>query len=221
MTGVGTGVSELAVLAGVSEIVPVSQRGYYLAAVTLSVIPFVPSVMFAQLISNTANWRYISVLTAGIAAVALAMTAVWYNPPPQSVEQRQERLDKRKLARKMDFSGGFLSITGVACIIMGLLGGGYQVSRTRPMPALLAPLTPTDMSRFTVRMDRRPGPMSSGHWRLLALRLWRLGDMGRQVSHGPEATRKSTPISYSHHGNYLHLRRQFLRHHHDLARAGL
>lgn len=132
MTGVGTGVSELTVLAGVSELVPVSQRGYYLAAVTLSVIPFVPSVMFAQLISNTANWRYISVLTAGIAAVALGMTAMWYNPPPQSVEQRQERQDKRKLAKKMDFAGGFFSIIGVVCIIMGLLGGGYQV-RCTPM----------------------------------------------------------------------------------------
>ncbi|KAK1758484.1 fungal trichothecene efflux pump [Echria macrotheca] len=138
VSGIGTGICELTVLAGVSELVPISRRGYYLAAVTLSIIPFLPSVLFAQLIASNSSWRYIAVLTAGTAGLALAMAFVFYSPPLPIEHQERERGDKFGLIKRMDFVGGFLSIAGVAGIEIGLLGGGYQFPWTSA--GVLAPL---------------------------------------------------------------------------------
>ena len=129
VSGVGTGINELVVIAGTSELVPVSQRGYYLAAVGLAIIPLLPSVMYAQLISFSHTWRYIAILTSGLAAVALAITVVFYSPPPPSLERQRSREDDRSMLRNTDFLGGLLSIAGLAGVEVGLLGGGYQVSK--------------------------------------------------------------------------------------------
>jgi len=129
MTGIGSGINELTVLAGTSELVPISQRGYYLAAVTLTITPYIPSVMYAQLISSTSSWRFIAVLTSGSAFIAFAMTFMFYSPPPPPVARRHSTLsEKMQLVKKMDLVGGLLSVTGLAAVEIGILGGGYKVS---------------------------------------------------------------------------------------------
>ncbi|KAL2263633.1 hypothetical protein VTK26DRAFT_5896 [Humicola hyalothermophila] len=135
ITGIGTGINELTALAGTAELVPISRRGYYIAAMVLTILPFLPSAMFAQLISFHSCWRYIAALTAGWAFLGLVMTVIFYIPPPR-VEQGSE--GKIHLLKRTDFVGGFLSIAGVSAVEAGLLGGGYQYAWTSEQT--LAPL---------------------------------------------------------------------------------
>ncbi|KAK0633593.1 major facilitator superfamily domain-containing protein [Immersiella caudata] len=139
MTGIGTGVNELTVIAGTSELVPISQRGYYLAAVTLTITPYIPSVMYAQLIASNSTWRFIAVLTSGSALIAFAMTFMFYSPPlPPVASHHSTMSEKMALVKRMDLFGGFLSISGLALLEIGILGGGYRHPWTDGI--VLAPL---------------------------------------------------------------------------------
>ncbi|KAK4198409.1 major facilitator superfamily domain-containing protein [Triangularia verruculosa] len=123
ISGLGTGVNELTALAGAAEIVPVSRRGYYVAAMILTILPFLPSVMYAQLISAYSSWRYIAVVTTGWAAIGLVMAFLFYHPPPRI---DTHTVEKAEVLKKTDWFGGFLSITGLVLVEVGLLGGGYN-----------------------------------------------------------------------------------------------
>lgn len=140
ISGTGTGINELTALAGTAELVPVKQRGYYVAVLIVTMLPFMPSVLYAQLIASSSleGWRSISYVTGGWAFVGLIMTFCFYHPPPprrvQVVnggaggEQEQgEKKKRREVLREMDFVGGGLSILGLVAVEVGLLGGGYQV----------------------------------------------------------------------------------------------
>ncbi|KAH6855200.1 major facilitator superfamily domain-containing protein [Chaetomium sp. MPI-CAGE-AT-0009] len=120
LTGVGTGINELTALAGTAELVPLSRRGYYIAGMVLTVLPFMPSAMYAQLIAAYSNWRYISVVTTGWAFAGIG----WK--------------EKLALFNRTDFIGGFLSIVGLALFEVGILAGGYQFPWTSART--LAPL---------------------------------------------------------------------------------
>lgn len=126
ITGVGTGVNELTALAGTAELVPLSHRGYYIAGMVLTVLPFMPSAMYAQLIASRATWRYISVVTSVWAFVGLVATAFFYFPPPRARVQGWK--EKITLLWRTDFVGGLLSVVGLAGFEAGILMGGYQVS---------------------------------------------------------------------------------------------
>jgi len=126
ISGVGTGISEITVLAGTSELVPVSKRGYYLAAVSATMIPYMPSVMYAQLISFHLSWRYIGAITMGAAFIALVMTYCFYTPPKPTHDSVQQT--KGEILKKLDYVGGFLATSGLAILEIGILGGGYPVS---------------------------------------------------------------------------------------------
>jgi MFS family permease len=60
-SGVGAGINELTALAVTSELAPTSQRGKYVAILVFTIIPFCPSVLWAQLIASqsTGAWRWI------------------------------------------------------------------------------------------------------------------------------------------------------------------
>lgn len=130
LAGVGTGINELTALAGTAELVPLSRRGYYIAGMTLTIFPFLPSAMFAQLISFHATWRFIAVLTSVWAFVGLALTTLFYFPPPRP--DQQARGGKAGLLMRTDLVGGILSVVGVSCFEAGLLGAGYQVCLLPP-----------------------------------------------------------------------------------------
>ena len=44
--------------AGTAEVVPIKKRGKYVGLVVLTILPFCPSVLYAQLIAKSSNWRY-------------------------------------------------------------------------------------------------------------------------------------------------------------------
>ncbi|KAL2136403.1 hypothetical protein VTI74DRAFT_3837 [Chaetomium olivicolor] len=124
LTGIGSGINELTCLAGTAELVPISRRGYYVAGIVLTILPFLPSVMFAQLIAYHSTWRYIAVVTAGWTFLGLIVTVFGYFPPPRACAKSwKERMD---LLKRTDFLGGFLSIVGLAGFEAGLHAGGYQ-----------------------------------------------------------------------------------------------
>ncbi|AEO54910.1 hypothetical protein MYCTH_98330 [Thermothelomyces thermophilus ATCC 42464] len=124
ITGIGTGINELTSLAGTAELVPLSHRGYYIAGMVLTILPFMPSAMYAQLIASRSTWRYISIVTSVWAFLALVVTALFYFPPLRARVHGWK--DKVGLLKKTDFVGGLLSIAGLAAFEVGILAGGYQ-----------------------------------------------------------------------------------------------
>ena len=126
VTGIGTGINELTALAGTAELVPLSQRGYYIAGMVLTVLPLLPSVMYAQMIAFHFTWRYIAVVTGVWAFLGLLSTVLFYSPPPRVPLEGWK--GKIQLLKRTDFVGGLLSILGLAGFEAGLLMGGYQVS---------------------------------------------------------------------------------------------
>ena len=122
--GAGAGINELTALAVTSELAPTRKRGKYVAILVFSIIPFCPSVLWAQLIARDHGWRYCGVLCGVYAAVGLVMTICFYFPPPRVNSQG---LSKSEIIKQIDYVGGFLSITGMLVFMAGLQWGGYQV----------------------------------------------------------------------------------------------
>lgn len=52
IAGAGAGVSELTALAVTSELAPTRKRGAYVAVLIFTILPFVPSGVYAQLIAG-------------------------------------------------------------------------------------------------------------------------------------------------------------------------
>ena len=127
LAGVGAGVNELTALAVTSELAPTAKRGKYVAILIFTILPFCPSVLWGQLIAYHSHWRYVGLLCGIWAFIGLAMTAVFYHPPPRV---NSTGLSNREIISRIDFVGGFLSIVGMILFIAGLLWGGYQYKWT-------------------------------------------------------------------------------------------
>lgn len=123
LSGVGAGINELTALAATSELAPTAKRGKYVAVLIFTILPFCPSVLWAQLISSHSSWRYVGLLCGAWSFIGLVMTAIFYHPPPRVNSQG---LSNREIIAQIDFLGGFLSISGMILFIAGLLWGGYQ-----------------------------------------------------------------------------------------------
>jgi hypothetical protein len=123
--GVGAGISELTALAATSELAPTAKRGKYVAVLVFTIIPFCPSILWAQLIAHHSTWRYCGLLCGIWAFIGLVLTAVFYFPPPRVNSQG---LTRREIIQQIDYVGGFLSISGMLLFMMGMQWGGYQVS---------------------------------------------------------------------------------------------
>ena len=123
--GIGAGINELTALAATSELAPTAKRGKYVAVLVFTIIPFCPSVLWAQLIAHHSTWRYCGLLCGIWALIGLALTAVFYFPPPRVNSQG---LTRREIIQQIDYVGGFLSVSGMLLFMMGMQWGGYQVS---------------------------------------------------------------------------------------------
>ncbi|KAF1812690.1 MFS multidrug transporter-like protein [Eremomyces bilateralis CBS 781.70] len=121
--GAGAGINELTALAAASEMAPTRKRGTYIAALIFTIIPFVPSVLYAQLICYYATWRYIGLFCGVWAFVGLLGIAFFYFPPPRV---NSAGLSRKQVIAEIDFIGGFLSISGMILFMMGLQWGGSQ-----------------------------------------------------------------------------------------------
>lgn len=124
LAGVGAGINELTALAVASELAPTRKRGKYVAVLVFSILPFTPSVLWAQLIASHSSWRYVGLFCGVWAFIGLAMTAIFYFPPPRI---NSTGLSRKEIIAQIDFVGGFLSIAGMILFLAGLLWGGYQV----------------------------------------------------------------------------------------------
>ncbi|RMD42407.1 hypothetical protein DV735_g2743, partial [Chaetothyriales sp. CBS 134920] len=127
IAGGGAGISELTALAVTSELAPTRKRGAYVAVLVFTVLPFVPSSLFAQLISYHATWRYCGLITCVWNGIAMIITAVFYFPPPRPNAMGKTR---KQILAEIDYVGGFLSIVGLVLFLAGLQWGGYQYKWT-------------------------------------------------------------------------------------------
>jgi len=123
LAGVGAGINELTALAATSELAPTAKRGKYVAILIFTILPFCPSVLWAQLIAAHGSWRWVGLLCGGWSFVGLVMTAIFYHPPPRI---NSTGLTRRQVLAQIDFVGGLLSIAGMILFVAGLVWGGYQ-----------------------------------------------------------------------------------------------
>ncbi|KAL3493572.1 fungal trichothecene efflux pump [Aspergillus germanicus] len=123
IAGAGAGVNELTALAATAEMAPTRQRGKYVAVLIFTIAPFAPSVLWAQLIADAGNWRHVGAFCTAWSGLAFVITAFFYFPPPRV---NSEGLSRADVVKRIDFVGGFLSITGLILFMAGMQWGGYQ-----------------------------------------------------------------------------------------------
>ena len=133
IAGAGAGVNELTALAATSEMAPTSQRGKYVAVLIFTILPFCPSVLWAQLIAAHSNWRYVGAFVGAWNGFGLLVTVLFYFPPPRD---NSVGLSRKEVISKVDFMGGFLSISGMVLFMAGMQWGGYQVRNSVYQPNL-------------------------------------------------------------------------------------
>ncbi|KAF2789097.1 MFS general substrate transporter [Melanomma pulvis-pyrius CBS 109.77] len=121
--GIGAGINELTALAATSEMAPTAKRGKYVAILVFTIIPFCPSVLWAQLIAYHSSWRYCGLFCALWAFIGLILTVVFYHPPPRV---NSSGMSRKQILGQIDYLGGFLSIAGMLLFMMGMQWGGYQ-----------------------------------------------------------------------------------------------
>jgi hypothetical protein len=202
IAGAGAGVNELTALAATSEMAPTRKRGVYVAALIFTILPFCPSVLWAQLIAYHSNWRYVGAFCGAWSGFGLLATVFFYFPPPRT---NSLGLSRREIIRRIDFVGGFLSITGLIIFLAGLQWGGYQVRPT--LEDSSACMLIFDLLVFMVL---RPRSRPTHHWLPPSCRICVLGDLRCRVSHLPFPPEAGTPYTGSYACHYLHLRRQLL-----------
>lgn len=123
IAGAGAGINELTSLAVASELAPTKKRGTYVAALIFTILPFCPSVLYGQLIASRGTWRYVGLFCGVWAFIGLVLTAIFYHPPPRELTVGMSR---REVLKRVDFIGGFLSISGLLLFMAGIQWGGYQ-----------------------------------------------------------------------------------------------
>ena len=161
ISGAGAGINELTALAVTSELAPTRQRGTYVAVLIFTIIPFCPSVLWGQLIASHAGWRYCGALCGAWAAVGLVLTLAFYFPPPRV---NSTGLSRMEILKRIDYVGGFLSISGMICFMAGLQWGGYQVCpRLPPLPLPFPPTFPIQAGISETYKVWNQYPWSSTH----------------------------------------------------------
>ncbi|KAH8697978.1 major facilitator superfamily domain-containing protein [Talaromyces proteolyticus] len=112
-------------LAATAELAPTRKRGKYVAILISTILPFCPSVLWAQLNAYHSSWRYVGALSATWNGLGLIMTILFYFPPPRI---NSRGLQKSEIISQIYFIGGILSISGLVCFLAGLQWGGCQAS---------------------------------------------------------------------------------------------
>lgn len=130
MSGIGAGLNELIALAATGEMVPTAKRSLYVGLVVFTILPFAPSVLYAQLIVGASSWRWIGAFVGGWNFIGGVLLVLFYRPPPRNNSKGYTRTE---ILRRIDYIGGFLSIGGVLCFMMGMQWGAQQVSASKSM----------------------------------------------------------------------------------------
>ncbi|KIW21582.1 hypothetical protein PV08_02162 [Exophiala spinifera] len=122
LAGGGAAIGELTALAGVAELVPVKKRGIYLACVTFFIAPFFPYVLYSQLLSAHATWKWGMWITLIYNGIFFVGVLLFYFPDSRIL--RKGRLSRLEIAKRIDYIGAFLSITGIILFLVALQSGG-------------------------------------------------------------------------------------------------
>ncbi|EXJ55395.1 hypothetical protein A1O7_08322 [Cladophialophora yegresii CBS 114405] len=122
IAGSGAAIGELTALAGTAELVPVKKRGLYLACVTFFICPFFPYVLYSQLLSAHATWRWGLWITVIYNAVFFGGVLLFYFPDSHIL--RKGTMSRTEIAKQIDYIGAVLSITGVILFLVALQSGG-------------------------------------------------------------------------------------------------
>ena len=201
IAGAGAGINELTALAVTSELAPTRKRGKYVAILVFTIVPFCPSVLWAQLIAAHGGWRYCGVLCGVWAAVGLIMTIIFYFPPPRP---NSKGLTKMEIIKQIDFVGGFLSITGMLVFMAALQWGGYQVC--------LAFVNNQSrlVNNYAVQLEIRPCPRTAFCRLLPHCRLCHLGSQIRPIPHVPSTHKAKPTYTYPYFDHHMHFWRQLL-----------
>lgn len=99
-------------------------RGKYVGLVVLTILPFCPSVLYAQLIAEASNWRYNGILIGIWNFIGLLLCIFCYHDPSRLTAE----YTATHVLQRIDYIGGFLSIGGITCFMMGLQWGASQVT---------------------------------------------------------------------------------------------
>lgn len=211
ISGAGAGLNELIALAATGEMVPTAKRGIYVGAVVMTIIPFAPSVLWAELIQNAASWRWVGAFVGGWNLMGFVLLAAFYNPPPRPNTQGNS---KREILKRVDYIGGFLSIAGITTFMMGLQWGAQQVCH------LVLFKGAADVVIVLVEVCTRLGaPLRRyrSHHCLLFL-----GSLGSQIPHGASEDLQPGQENDDYHpSHHLHLWRQLFQHASLLAHGDL
>ena len=121
--GLGAGVLELTSLAVVGESSPTQKRGMYVGCIIVTIVPYCPSVLYAQLVASVASWRWISLWIGLWNLIGGVLMLVYYWPPARV---NSLGLNKLELAKRIDVTGGILSTGGLTLFLMALTWGGDQ-----------------------------------------------------------------------------------------------
>lgn len=81
-----------------------------MAVLIFTIVPFVPSVMYGQLIAYYSSWRWLGLICGLWAFIGLLFVAIFYFPPPRV---NSEGLSRKEVLRQIDYLGGFLSVGGM------------------------------------------------------------------------------------------------------------
>ena len=123
--GAGAGINELTALAATSELAPTAKRGKYVAVLIFTILPFLPSVLYGQLIAYYTSWRWLGLICAIWAFLGLVMIAVFYFPPPRV---NSEGMSTKQILAEIDYVGGILSVGGMILFLAGMQWGKYRSS---------------------------------------------------------------------------------------------
>ena len=89
-----------------------------------TILPFCPSVLWAQLIVRAGSWRWVGLLVGLWNFIGLVLCLCFYKDPARVTPVRP----KKEILREVDYIGGFLSTTGVLLFMMGMQWGASQYS---------------------------------------------------------------------------------------------
>ena len=225
LVGAGAGIAELTALAVTSELAPTRKRGKYVAILIFTIVPFVPSGIYGQLIAcksyhrssingishltchqDYKGWRYCGIIICIWNGLGFFLTLFFYFPPA-----RVNTLGKSKaqVLKEIDYIGGLLSIGGLVLFMAGMQWGGYQVcsipeNRFHELIAI-------------VPLEECSCPCPTDPGRCIANFILRLGNVLCEVPDVPSTLEAGSAHSDPHAGDHLHLRSQLLLLPHVLA----
>ncbi|CAK7198281.1 hypothetical protein SEUCBS139899_000941 [Sporothrix eucalyptigena] len=120
LTGIGLAAQELMAITAIVEIVPTRYRGYYVAIIVASFLPFAPGSLYGTLIAET-SWRYCACFIAIWNLITVVLVFLFYNPPPRT---NSAGLTWQQKLKHIDFIGGFLMSGGLVMFLVGFNWGG-------------------------------------------------------------------------------------------------